>query len=78
MTLPSVYLYIEKINVQKEISNVVVFQFCSVEEVVKVLLNLGLSCVRCEGFIAKFSCESVMKSMATDIIPMLMTAFPDY
>jgi len=68
-------MLLEQRLVESDCRNV---ELCSMEGAVKVFPNLELSRTRREGFIEKFSCESVMKSMATDIIPMLMTAFPDY
>jgi len=54
--------------IEKEISNAAVFRPCNVDEAKNALPKLVLSCVKRPGFIEKFSCESIMKRMAADII----------
>jgi len=54
--------------IEKEISNAAVFQPCNVGEAKNALPKLVLSRVKRAEFIEKFSCESIMKRIAADII----------
>jgi glycosyltransferase involved in cell wall biosynthesis len=54
--------------IEKEISNAAVFQPCNVDEAIDALAKLKVSRVKRTGFIEKFSCKSIMKRMAADII----------
>ena len=54
--------------VVQEIDNAAIFAPCNVEQAVSALDQLALSPVKRTAFIEQFSCQSVMRKMAADII----------